>query len=166
MKETKEFKFNCEYMFHVESQKTIYNYTIYLGKNDNDQYEIKYEKLMQKNGNYPNNNYKTIFECRNGEIENIELENADKDYVVKKTMNLLSSKSLVYLLIANLKKDAAKAKITTETKGKKKTYVTSDMSKLTRNERKIVGKIMTIITDIAPKDVAEEIIAKIKKEMR
>ena len=40
------------------------------------------------------------------------------------------------------------------------------MSKLTRNERKIVGKIMTIITDIAPKDVAEEIIAKIKKEMR
>lgn len=107
-KETKEFKFNCEYMFHVESQKMIYNYTIYLGKNDNDQYEIKYEKLMQKNGNYPNNNYKTIFECRNGEIENIELEDADKDYVVKKTMNLLSSKSLVYLLIANLKKDAAK----------------------------------------------------------
>ena len=65
-----------------------------------------------------------------------------------------------------LKKEAEKAKISTETKGKKKTYATSDMSKLTRNERKIVGKIMTIITDIAPKDVAEEIIAKIKKEMR
>ena len=65
-----------------------------------------------------------------------------------------------------LKKKKKKAKISTETKGKKKTYATSDMSKLTRNERKIVGKIMTIITDIAPKDVAEEIIAKIKKEMR
>ena len=65
-----------------------------------------------------------------------------------------------------LKKDAAKAKISPETKGKKKTYATSDMSKLTRNERKIVGKIMTIITDVAPKEVAEEIIAKIKKEMR
>ena len=68
--------------------------------------------------------------------------------------------------VGPLEKEAEKAKISTETKGKKKTYATSDMSKLTRNERKIVGKIMTIITDIAPKDVAEEIIAKIKKEMR
>ena len=65
-----------------------------------------------------------------------------------------------------LKKKAEKAKISEKPKGKKKKYVTSDMSKLTRNERKIVGKILTIITDCAPKDVAEEIIAKIKEEMR
>lgn len=65
-----------------------------------------------------------------------------------------------------LKKKAEKAKISEKTKGKKKKYVTSDMSKLTRNERKIVGKILTIITDCAPKEIAEEIIAKIKEEMR
>ena len=82
-------------------------------------------------------------------------------------MHLIPEKYVSLLPYSDkLKKEAEKAKISTETKGKKKTYATSDMSKLTRNERKIVGKIMTIITDIAPKDVAEEIIAKIKKEMR
>ena len=48
----------------------------------------------------------------------------------------------------------------------KKNFVTSNMSKLSRSERKIVSKILTIITDIAPKDVAEQIIEKIKEEMR
>ena len=49
---------------------------------------------------------------------------------------------------------------------KKKAFVTSNMSKLSRSERKIVSKILTIINDIAPKDVAEQIIEKIKEEMR
>ena len=55
-------------------------------------------------------------------------------------------------------------KVDDKTDGKK--YITSGMSKLTRNERKIVNKILTIITDNAPKDVAEKIIEKIKEEMR
>ena len=49
---------------------------------------------------------------------------------------------------------------------KKKGYVTDGMSKLSRNERKLVAKILSIITDNAPKDVAEKIIDKIKEEMR
>lgn len=49
---------------------------------------------------------------------------------------------------------------------KKKAFVTSNMSKLSRSERKIVSKILSIITDIAPKEVAEQIIEKIKEEMR
>lgn len=49
---------------------------------------------------------------------------------------------------------------------KKKTFVTSSMSKLSRSERKLVAKILSIITDIAPKDIAEQIIEKIKEEMR
>jgi len=40
------------------------------------------------------------------------------------------------------------------------------MSKLSKNERKIVSKILSIITDIAPRDIADKIIAKIKDEMR
>ena len=50
--------------------------------------------------------------------------------------------------------------------GDKKSFVTSSMSKLSRNERKLVGKILSIITDVAPKDIAEQIITKIKEEMR
>lgn len=64
-----------------------------------------------------------------------------------------------------LKKEAERAEITIED-DKKKTFVTSGMSKLSRSERKIVSRILSIITEIAPKDVAEQIIEKIKEEMR
>lgn len=53
-----------------------------------------------------------------------------------------------------------------QTEDKKGSYVTSGMSKLSRSERKLVGKILSIITDIAPKEVAEQLIEKIKEEMR
>lgn len=53
-----------------------------------------------------------------------------------------------------------------ETDGKKNPYVTNSMSKLSKRERKIVSKILSIITDMAPKDVAEKIIERIKEEMR
>lgn len=49
---------------------------------------------------------------------------------------------------------------------KKKSYITSTMSKLSRNERKLVSKILSIITDSAPKEVAEKIIEKIKEELK
>ena len=64
-----------------------------------------------------------------------------------------------------LKKEAEQTTITVED-DKKKTYVTSGMSKLSRSERKIVSKILSIVTEIAPKDIAEQIIEKIKEEMR
>ena len=64
-----------------------------------------------------------------------------------------------------LKKEAERAEITIED-DKKRTFVTSGMSKLSRSERKIVSRILSIITEIAPKDVAEQIIEKIKEEMR
>lgn len=64
-----------------------------------------------------------------------------------------------------LKKEAEQITITIE-EDKKKTYVTSGMSKLSRSERKIVSKILSIVTEIAPKDIAEQIIEKIKEEMR
>ena len=49
----------------------------------------------------------------------------------------------------------------------KNLFITSNMSKLSRNERKLVSRILTIITDnIADKDLAEKIIQKIKEEMR
>lgn len=64
-----------------------------------------------------------------------------------------------------LRGEAEQATITIEA-DKKKTYVTSGMSKLSRSEKKLVSKILSIITEIAPKDIAEKIIEKIKEEMR
>lgn len=49
---------------------------------------------------------------------------------------------------------------------KKKSYITDSFSKLSRNERKLVSKILSIITDNAPKEVATQIIEKIKEEMK
>lgn len=65
-----------------------------------------------------------------------------------------------------LKKKAEETTVTTKTEDKKKTFVTDSLSKLSRNERKLVSKILTIITDVAPKEIAEQIIDKIKEEMK
>lgn len=40
------------------------------------------------------------------------------------------------------------------------------MTKLSKNERQMVTQILSIITDIAPREVAEQIIKKIKEEMK
>ena len=67
----------------------------------------------------------------------------------------------------SLKKKVDETAIGEDTSGSKnKSFVTSSMSKLTRNERKIVSKILSIITDNAPKEIAELLINKIKEEMR
>lgn len=103
-KETKVFKFNCEYLVNFDTTKNVFNYSVHLGKNSSDLYEIKYEKLMEKSGNYPNNNYKTVFECSDGELVSVELGKKHKESVIKKTLNLLSTHSMIYLYLTNLKK--------------------------------------------------------------
>ena len=97
--ETKVFKFNCEYLVNFDTTKNVFNYSVHLGKNASDLYEIKYEKLMEKSGNYPNNNYKTVFECSDGELVSIELGKKHKEPVIKKTLNLLSTHSMIYLYL-------------------------------------------------------------------
>ena len=61
-----------------------------------------------------------------------------------------------------LKREAEDASVVVDSDDKKNSFVTSGMSKLSRSERKLVSKILSIVADIAPKDVAEKIITKIK----
>lgn len=98
-KETKFFKFNCEYIVDCSDKKIVYNYSIHLGKNVNGSYEIKYEKLMKKNGNYPNNNYHILFEITEGELNYIDSKEDEKEHIIKKTLNLLSMNSMINLWI-------------------------------------------------------------------
>ena len=66
-----------------------------------------------------------------------------------------------------LKKKAEETKLAEISEDqKKKPFITAGMSKLSRSERKIVSKILSIITDVAPKEIAEQLIEKIKEEMR
>ena len=66
----------------------------------------------------------------------------------------------------NITEAAKDTEFNTNNSGKKTSFVASSMSKLSRSERKIVSKILSIITDIAPNDIAEQIINRIKEEMR
>lgn len=66
-----------------------------------------------------------------------------------------------------LKKKASETEINPDnTETKKKAFVTTTMSKLSRSERKLVSKILAIITDVAPKDISDQIIEKIKEELK
>lgn len=100
-KETKNFKFSCEFIVNAAESKVIYNYSICLVKNDKGLYEIEAEKLSWKSGNYANSNYKTIFESNHGELHFIECSEAQREILSKRSMNLLSSHSLIYLYIIN-----------------------------------------------------------------
>lgn len=96
-KETCCFHFGCEFLVDTAGCKEIYDYTIHLSKNEKGLYEIQFEKLCWKNGNYANQNYKTIFECKNGELLYINCSDAQKEILKKRSMNLLSTHSLIYL---------------------------------------------------------------------
>lgn len=67
-----------------------------------------------------------------------------------------------------LTKKATKAEIKPDspTSKKKTSYLTDSLSKLSRKERTMVRTILSIITDVAPKDVAEEIIEKIVEALK
>ncbi|MCM1214649.1 MAG: ATP-binding protein [Lachnospiraceae bacterium] len=105
-KSTKTFQFSMEFLVDVNESKDIYDYSVYIGKNDKGLYEIQYEMLKMKNGNYVNNHYKTIFESQNGELSYLACSDGEKQFLERKSANLLSAHSLIYIYIMNLRKDA------------------------------------------------------------
>lgn len=66
-----------------------------------------------------------------------------------------------------LQKDVEKKEILPdEVQDKKKQYMTSSFSKLSKSERKLVSRLLAIITEVAPKDIGDTIIERIKEELR
>lgn len=104
-KETHAFRLCCKYLLKEDNNKIIYKYSVHIGKGKNSLYEIQYERLQVKNGNYANNNYVTIFECKNGELLSVVCNETERESLNKKTINLLSSHSFIYLYIINLDDD-------------------------------------------------------------
>lgn len=100
-KNTKTFKFDLEYLVDTGTDKYVYFYGVEISKNDNGNYEIIHEILKVKNGNYKNNKYNVVFESKNGELIQLNCNDKEKDIIVKKTINLLSINSFIYLYIMN-----------------------------------------------------------------
>jgi AAA15 family ATPase/GTPase len=110
-KTTQKFRFCCEYLVSVANLNVVYNYSIEIGRNDKGLFEIQSEILKTKSGNYANNNYSTIFASNNGELSFIESSDKQKIFLEKKSLNLLSSHSFIYIYIANTKNDTDSAEI-------------------------------------------------------
>lgn len=100
-KETKNFHFSCEFIVDAAGSRVIYNYSVRLAKNGKDLYEIQSEELSWKNGNYANKNYRKIFDSKNGELLYIDCSDTQRKFLNKRTLNLLSSHSLIHLYIIN-----------------------------------------------------------------
>lgn len=100
-KSTQELHFDCEFFIDGEITNIVYAYSINIGKNDSDLYEIKSEVLRWKSGNYVNQNYKKIFESKNGELLYVNCSDNEKETLEKISMNLLSSRSFINIYVMN-----------------------------------------------------------------
>lgn len=109
-KSTHKFCFSCEFLVNVDTLNIVYKYSIEIGKNDNNLYEIQSEILTTKNGNYANNNYNLVFEVKNGELVFVNSSDEQKEILEKKSLNLLTSHSFVYIFMTNMNKDINVAK--------------------------------------------------------
>ena len=104
-KESKKFSFNCEFLADIGGARIVYYYGFVIAPNSEGIYELQSEILKSKNGNYHNNNYKTIFETRQGVLECVDAEGDERENIFLKTFNLLSSNSFIYLYFMSVKSD-------------------------------------------------------------
>lgn len=101
-KESKVFRFQLEFLVNFDDGKIVYQYAVNIGRGKSGLYEIQYESLKCKNGDYANNKYHTVFEAHNGELISVVCTEQTKEWIEKKTINLLSTHSFIYLYIINM----------------------------------------------------------------
>lgn len=95
------FRFNLEFLVDLSNDKVVYQYKVQIGRGKNGLYEIQYEGLNVKNGNYANNQYQTVFECQEGELSSVVCTEQEAEWIKKKTINLLSTHSFICLYSLN-----------------------------------------------------------------
>lgn len=100
-KNGKTFRIGMEFLVGKPNDIKIYQYIVQLGKGLNGLYEIQYECLKWKNGNYINSKYQTVFECQNGELDFIDCSEQETARIEKKTINLLSTHTFLHLYFMN-----------------------------------------------------------------
>ena len=104
-KATQTFCFECEFLLSSNTVNRVHHYSVCIGKSENGMYEIQSESLKVKNGDYANSRYKMVFESRNGELTFLDCGDNEREWMEKKSMNLLSSHSFVGLYMKNFEVD-------------------------------------------------------------
>lgn len=103
-KTTRTFWFECEFFINAKKHKAVYNYKVSLGKNKKGLYEIQSEILKSKKGGYANNNYQIVYETQSGKIQQISCNDITRGLIEEITANLLTTRPLASLIIANADK--------------------------------------------------------------
>lgn len=98
-KSAQEFRFHCEYLVGLKTKTEVYYYEVKLGLNNRGNYEILYETLKVKNGDYANSKYKILFETKEGELVTIACDEKEKQLAEKKSLNLLSARSFCHIVV-------------------------------------------------------------------
>ena len=91
-KETNVFTFSAEYLYSTSEFLNVYNYSIEIGLDANNQYVIKREQLKEKNGNTNTNAYKVVYEVFDGELTFANVDEHYMDIISDSVRNLLSYK--------------------------------------------------------------------------
>ena len=150
--------------------KKFRNAVIYGAKPESEEYIAKVEDFdnKQKSNSFINEEDKQKLQQ---DIENAKRKAEEADKVLANVDNNIIAPLIEVRKNIERKYNADKidinyenAIILPEIEGSKNPYITAGMSKLNRNERKLISRILSIITDIAPKDIAEQIIEKSRKK--
>lgn len=96
------FRFQMEFLVDVDNEKVVYQYILEIGRGKKGLFEIQYESLRWKNGNYANNKYQSVFECHDGKLSSIDCTENSAEWLEKKTINLLSTHSFICLYSLNI----------------------------------------------------------------
>lgn len=100
-KKTQHYKFKCEFLCRLEKDNIIFAYELQLKKNESGLYEIVYEKLSERSGNYSNSRYKSIYEVSNGKLIFVNAQNENYSMIEKMTYNLLGKSSFLNIFFFN-----------------------------------------------------------------
>ena len=100
-KKTNYFKFQCEFLNDTELGRLVHRYCVELRKNDKGKFEISYESLERKNGNYSQSEYRRVFLCRDGLLEFADCDAETRKKIDDLSFNLLSFKSMESILLSN-----------------------------------------------------------------
>lgn len=100
-KKTRRFRFECEFLNKMNKDIWIFKYCIELLMNEKEKYEISYEHLERKNGNYTQSKYINIFECKSGKLLSAECDQQTLSTIDRLSFNLLSSKSMEAIFLSN-----------------------------------------------------------------
>lgn len=100
-KKTQHYKFKCEFLCRLEKDNIIFAYELQLKKNESGLYEIVYEKLSERSGNYSNSRYKSIYEVSNGKLIFVNAQNENYSMIEKMTYNLLGKSSFLNIYFFN-----------------------------------------------------------------